>query len=44
MLRSQDGTPIAFTTQGSGARVVLVGGGATDRSENAPLEGFLADG
>ena len=33
---------IASTFEGSGPRVVLVGGGATDRSENAPLASELA--
>jgi pimeloyl-ACP methyl ester carboxylesterase len=42
MIRSADGTAIAFTLEGSGPRVVLVGGGATDRSENAPLARALA--
>ena len=35
-------TRIAFTVKGDGPRVVLVGGGATDRSENAPLATALA--
>lgn len=39
---SKDGTSIAFDRQGSGAPVVLVGGGLADRSENAPLAEELA--
>jgi alpha/beta hydrolase family protein len=38
-----DGTPIAYDRAGDGPAVVLVGGGATDRSENAPLAAALAD-
>ena len=37
-----DGTPIAFTSERARTSVVLVGGGATDRSENAPLARELA--
>jgi pimeloyl-ACP methyl ester carboxylesterase len=39
---SRDGTPIAFDRQGSGPAVILVGGGLTDRTENAPLAPELA--
>jgi len=39
---SADGTPIAYERAGSGPSVILVGGGATDRSENAPLAAALA--
>ncbi|HEX5620298.1 MAG TPA: alpha/beta hydrolase [Solirubrobacteraceae bacterium] len=39
---SADGTPIAYERAGSGPGVILVGGGATDRSENAPLAAALA--
>jgi pimeloyl-ACP methyl ester carboxylesterase len=34
---SHDGTSIAYTREGSGPPVILVGGGLVDRSENAPL-------
>jgi hypothetical protein len=34
---SKDGTSIAYDRQGGGPAVVLVGGAAVDRSENAPL-------
>jgi alpha/beta hydrolase family protein len=34
---SKDGTSIAYERTGSGPAVILVGGGAVDRSENAPL-------
>jgi pimeloyl-ACP methyl ester carboxylesterase len=40
---SADGTSIAYDRQGDGPPVILVGGGLTDRSENAPLAGELAD-
>lgn len=40
---SPDGTSIAFDRQGTGPAVILVGGGLTDRSENAPLAPELAD-
>jgi pimeloyl-ACP methyl ester carboxylesterase len=40
---SADGTAIAYERAGSGPAVVLVGGGATDRSENAPLATELAE-
>ncbi|EDK72410.1 alpha/beta hydrolase fold [candidate division TM7 genomosp. GTL1] len=39
---SKDGTAIAFDRQGNGPIVILVGGGLTDRSENAPLGSELA--
>jgi pimeloyl-ACP methyl ester carboxylesterase len=39
---SKDGTPIAYERAGSGPAVILVGGGFTDRSENAPLVPELA--
>ena len=39
---SKDGTSIAYDRQGSGPAVVLVGGAAVDRSENAPLATELA--
>lgn len=39
---SEDGTSIAYDRQGSGPAVILVGGGLTDRSENAPLATELA--
>jgi hypothetical protein len=39
---SKDGTPIAYDRQGSGPALILVGGGLTDRSENAPLAVELA--
>jgi pimeloyl-ACP methyl ester carboxylesterase len=41
-VHSEDGTRIAFTREGDGPRVILVGGGATDRAENAPLARALA--
>jgi pimeloyl-ACP methyl ester carboxylesterase len=41
-VRSKDGTSIAYDRQGQGPAVVLVGGGITDRSENAPLAAELA--
>lgn len=40
---SKDGTAIAFERAGSGPAVILVGGGITDRSENAPLVPALAE-
>ncbi len=40
---SKDGTTIAYARGGSGPAVVLVGGGAVDRSENAPLAEALAE-
>ncbi|MFI5894931.1 alpha/beta fold hydrolase [Actinoplanes sp. NPDC051513] len=39
---SKDGTSIAYERQGQGQAVILVGGGITDRSENAPLAAELA--
>ncbi len=41
-VESKDGTQIAFTKEGSGPAVVLVGGGLVDKSENAPLATELA--
>lgn len=41
-VRSKDGTSIAYERIGSGPAVILVGGGAVDRSENAPLASELA--
>jgi pimeloyl-ACP methyl ester carboxylesterase len=40
---SKDGTSIAYERSGSGTAVILVGGGAVDRSENAPLVPELAE-
>ena len=42
-LTSRDGTKIAYTRDGSGPSVVLVGGGLDDGSENAALIPALAD-
>ncbi|MFF5292055.1 alpha/beta fold hydrolase [Paractinoplanes globisporus] len=39
---SRDGTSIAYGRQGEGPPLILVGGGITDRSENAPLAAELA--
>ena len=39
---SRDGTTIAFDRLGAGPPVVLVSGGSTDRSANAPLAELLA--
>jgi pimeloyl-ACP methyl ester carboxylesterase len=39
---SADGTAIAYDRAGDGPAVILVGGGAVDRSENAPLATALA--
>lgn len=39
---SRDGTSIAFERTGDGPPVILVGGGSTDRTDNAPLAEFLA--
>ncbi|MFD0556942.1 alpha-beta hydrolase superfamily lysophospholipase [Stackebrandtia endophytica] len=39
---SRDGTRIAFHRDGAGPPVVLVGGGLTDHTENAPLAARLA--
>ncbi|HEY8599224.1 MAG TPA: alpha/beta hydrolase [Thermomicrobiales bacterium] len=41
-VESKDGTSIAYERLGSGSPVILVGGGLTDRSENAPLARELA--
>lgn len=41
-VRSRDGTTIAYDRAGSGPAVILVGGGLTDRAENAPLARALA--
>jgi pimeloyl-ACP methyl ester carboxylesterase len=43
-VRSRDGTSIAYERIGSGPAVILVGGGAGDRSENAPLHAELRAG
>ncbi|MFF3665955.1 alpha/beta fold hydrolase [Microtetraspora malaysiensis] len=40
---STDGTPIAYDRIGSGPAVILIGGGPTDRSANAPVADLLAD-
>ena len=40
---SRDGTSIAYERVGSGAAVILVGGGLDDGSENAPLAPVLAE-
>ena len=40
---SKDGTSIAYERVGRGPAVILVGGGAVDRSENAPLAPELAE-
>jgi pimeloyl-ACP methyl ester carboxylesterase len=40
---SKDGTRIAYDAAGSGPSVILVGGGLTDRTENAPLVPVLAE-
>jgi pimeloyl-ACP methyl ester carboxylesterase len=40
---SKDGTAIAYDRSGDGPAVILVGGGLTDRAENAPLGPELAD-
>ncbi|MEV4617365.1 alpha/beta hydrolase [Asanoa sp. NPDC049573] len=42
LVRSEDGTPIAFTRTGTGPPVVLVGGGLDDGAENAPLAAALS--
>jgi pimeloyl-ACP methyl ester carboxylesterase len=39
---SSDGTTIAFDRLGEGPPVILVCGGSTDRSANAPLAALLA--
>jgi pimeloyl-ACP methyl ester carboxylesterase len=40
---SKDGTSIAYERVGRGPALILVGGGAVDRSENAPLGPELAE-
>ena len=40
---SSDGTTIAFDRSGEGPPVILVCGGSTDRSANAPLASLLAE-
>jgi pimeloyl-ACP methyl ester carboxylesterase len=40
---SKDGTSISYERVGSGPAVILVGGGVSDRSENAPLADALAE-
>ncbi|MGV9774923.1 alpha/beta fold hydrolase [Streptosporangium sp. NPDC003464] len=39
---SKDGTTIVFDRMGEGPAVILIGGGPTDRSANAPLAELLA--
>jgi pimeloyl-ACP methyl ester carboxylesterase len=39
---SKDGTAIAFDRMGEGSPVILVSGGSTDRTANAPLASLLA--
>jgi pimeloyl-ACP methyl ester carboxylesterase len=39
---SKDGTPLAFDRLGDGPPVILVCGGSTDRTANAPLAALLA--
>jgi pimeloyl-ACP methyl ester carboxylesterase len=41
-VRSKDGTPIAYDKSGGGPAVVIVGGVAGDRSQQAPLAALLA--
>ncbi|GGP13569.1 alpha/beta hydrolase [Nonomuraea glycinis] len=41
---STDGTPIAYDRTGAGPAVILIGGGPTDRSMNAPVADLLAGG
>jgi pimeloyl-ACP methyl ester carboxylesterase len=41
-LTSADGTSIAYQRDGTGSRVILIGGGLDDGSENAPLARELA--
>lgn len=41
-MTSPDGTTIAYTREGEGPAVVLVGGGLDDGAENAPLAGVLS--
>ena len=42
-LTSSDGTTIAFDLLGDGPPVILVCGGSTDRTANAPLADLLAE-
>jgi hypothetical protein len=42
VVRSSDGTEIAFDRLGAGPAVVIVGAGPTDRSANAPVAELLA--
>ena len=42
-LPSSDGTAIAFDLLGDGPPVILVCGGSTDRTANAPLSELLAE-
>jgi hypothetical protein len=42
-LTSSDGTTIAFERSGDGPPVILVCGGSTDRTANAPLADLLAE-
>jgi pimeloyl-ACP methyl ester carboxylesterase len=42
-LRSKDGTAIGYDRSGDGPPVILIGGGAVDRTENAPLAAELAE-
>src|ERR687897_430613 len=42
-LTSSDGTTIAFERSGDGPPVILVCGGSTDRTANAPLSDLLAE-
>jgi pimeloyl-ACP methyl ester carboxylesterase len=42
-VRSEDGTAIAFERAGTGPPLILVGGGLTDRAENALLVPLLAE-
>src|SRR5215208_156302 len=42
-LTSSDGTTIAFERSGDGPPVILVCGGSTDRTANAPLSELLAE-
>ena len=41
-MTSADGTVIGYTRHGDGPRVILVGGGLDDGTENAPLAEALA--
>ena len=42
-MTSADGTVIGYTRHGDGPRVILVGGGLDDGTENAPLAEALAN-